>query len=97
MKRIVRSHAAHREELQLARILIQFRHRLGAFDLSLLASVEALRHEHFPAAKPQFLLLPLCASPHGCLGGRVSGMLPAESRPDPARRVPPLSVSVASQ
>jgi hypothetical protein len=32
-----------------------------------------------------------------CLGGRVVGMLPSESRPDPVRRVLPLSVSAASQ
>jgi len=54
--------------------------------LRLLAPVVALRHEHFPAAKPEFRFPPLHVSPYGCLGDWLVGLLLAQSRPDPVRR-----------
>src|ERR1700741_4685934 len=86
MKRVSRRHAAHCEELQLSRLAFHFYYRLEPVDLSLLAPVIALRHEHHPAAS--FLLPFPHVLPHGDLGDRKLGMLLAQSRPNAMRRVP---------
>jgi hypothetical protein len=54
MKCISRRHAAHREELKLAGLTFQFRHRFEPVHLGFLAPVIALRHERQPTA--EFLL-----------------------------------------
>src|ERR1700683_3751827 len=89
MKRISRRHAPHREELELARLALQFRYRLAPVDLSLLAPVIALRHDRHPAA--EFLLPFSYVLPHGDFGDREPRMLVAQPRPDAMRRVPLLA------
>ena len=58
MECIATAHAAHSEELQLAHFAAQYGYALKPIHLSFLAQLIALRHEHFPSAKPQ-LSLPL--------------------------------------
>src|SRR6266852_7537211 len=48
---VSRSHAPHREELQLAALAAQLRYRFEPIDLRFLAPVVALRHEYFPAVQ----------------------------------------------
>jgi len=86
MKRVSRRHAAHRKELQLARLAFQFRYGFEPIHLRLPAPVVALRHEHHP---PALFLFPFPhVLPYGDLRDRKLRMLFAQPRPDPMRRVP---------
>ena len=91
MERVARPHAAHREDLQFARFAAQLGKCLEPIDLSFLAPVVALRHEHFPATESQLLFTQPHVSPHSGLTDRVLAMLLAQPCPDPMCRVPLLA------
>src|SRR5687767_14561535 len=83
MKRVPRSHAAHREHLQLANFAAQLCRRFEPIDLAFLSPGVTLWNEHFPAIEPELLLTPLDVSPDRRLGNRMCGILLAQPHPNP--------------